>query len=221
MSVQEHPYQNEAETRRLGLFFGVGFLGVALGALGIGVMLAVAQDKSAWYLTRASGTVAYLLLSGSTVWGLLLSSKLLKEWVPPALALALHSALSWLALGVAGFHAWVLLFDRYYDYHLVHLLVPFQGPYRPEWVGLGILGLYGVLITTLSFPLRRWLGQARWRRLHYLTFPLYILVTAHGLLAGTDSSGPGMRALYLLSVLVVLFLTHYRILSAPHKPTSS
>ena len=35
-------------------------------------------EKTPWYLSRSAGTVAYLLLSGSTIWGLLLSSKLIK-----------------------------------------------------------------------------------------------------------------------------------------------
>ncbi|MBV7328922.1 hypothetical protein KFU94_11795 [Chloroflexi bacterium TSY] len=33
------------------------------------------DEKLAWYLTRSSGTVAYLLLVTSTIWGLLLSTK--------------------------------------------------------------------------------------------------------------------------------------------------
>jgi len=174
---------------------------------------AILGEKGAWYLSRSTGTVAYLLLSASTVWGLLLSSKIVKEAVPAAVALALHSALAWLAVALSGFHAFVLLFDGYYAYRLLDLLLPFAGPYRPVWVGLGIAGFYLVLLTSASFSWRKRLGHHWWRRLHLLTFVAYILVTVHGLAAGTDSDDPGMMLLYAASGLLVLFLTNYRLLA--------
>ncbi|MCA9971354.1 MAG: ferric reductase-like transmembrane domain-containing protein [Anaerolineales bacterium] len=169
--------------------------------------------KTGWYVSRASGTVAYLLLAGSTVWGLLLSTKIIKETVPAALSLGMHNILSWLAIALAGVHAAALLFDSYYTYTLADLTIPFVGPYRPEWVGLGIIGLYLMALTSASFSWRRRLGQAWWRRLHYLTFAAYLLVTVHGAAAGTDSANPGMTALYWGSGLLVLFLTNYRLVA--------
>jgi len=168
--------------------------------------------KSAWYLSRSTGTVAYLLLSASTIWGLLLSSKIVKEAIPAPVALGLHSALAWLAVALAGFHASILLFDSYYAYRILDLLVPFTGPYRPGWVGLGTVGLYLAFLTSASFSWRKWLGQQWWRRLHLLTFVAYLLVTIHGLAAGTDSGEPGMTLHYAGSGLLVLFLTNYRLL---------
>lgn len=171
-------------------------------------------EKSAWYVTRSTGTVAYLLLAGSTIWGLLLSSKIIKESVPAVLSLAMHNVLSWLAFAFTGVHAIALLFDTYYTYTAADLLVPFIGPYRPLAVGLGIIGLYLTFLTSATFYWRKRIGQQWWRRIHYLTFLLFGLVTAHGLMAGTDSGTPGMRWMYLGSTLLVLFLTNYRILAA-------
>lgn len=171
------------------------------------------SEKSAWYFTRSAGTVAYLLLALSTVWGLLLSSKIIKETVPAVLSLAMHNVLAWAALGMTALHIGVLLFDSYYSYTLADLFIPFVGPYRPEWVGLGIIGFYLMFLTTLSFYWRKQLGQKRWRRLHYLTFAAFALVTVHGVMAGTDSGSPRMLAVFWGSGLVVLFLTFYRILA--------
>jgi methionine sulfoxide reductase heme-binding subunit len=170
-------------------------------------------EKSAWYFTRATATVAYLLMTGATVWGLLLSTKLVKAHVPAPLALALHSALSWLGVILAIIHALLLLFDNYYSYSLRDLLIPFTGPYRPGWVGLGVLSLYGVALTAGSFEVRQWLGHRLWRRLHYISFPLFGLVTLHGLMSGTDSSQPGAWLIYALAASLVLFLTLYRLLT--------
>jgi predicted ferric reductase len=196
-----------------GLVLGAAWLVAAhtalLGQLGDALGI---TNKTPWYLSRSAGTVAYLLLAGSTIWGLLLSTKIIKESVPAALALAMHNALSWLAIAFTGVHALALLFDDYFTYTLTDLAVPFAGPYRPGWVGLGIIGLYLMLLTSISFSFRKQIGQKRWRQLHYLTFAVYVLVTVHGVMAGTDSGNPGVRAIYVFSGLLVLFLTNYRLL---------
>jgi sulfoxide reductase heme-binding subunit YedZ len=183
----------------------------------LGDILAVYGEKTAWYLTRSTGTVAYLLLSAATLWGLVLSSKIVQEAVPAGLAMALHNVLAWLAVALAGFHAFVLLFDGYYAYRFSDVLLPFVGPYRPLWVGLGMIGFYLALLTSASFRWRKWLGPKRWRALHSLTFVAYALVTVHGLTAGTDSQNPGMQAVYIGSSLLVFFLTTYRLLAAPKR----
>ena len=171
-------------------------------------------EKTAWYFSRSSGTVAYLLLAGSTIWGLLLSTKLIKDHVPAALSLGMHNVLSWLAILLTGLHALVLLADGYYTYTVANLLVPFTGPYQPGWVGLGIISFYLMVLTSGSFYLRRRIGQKMWRRLHYLTFAAYLLATIHGVQAGTDSGNLGMQLIYWGSGLIVLFLTNYRIVTA-------
>lgn len=171
-------------------------------------------EKTPWYLTRSAGVVAYLLLTGSMAWGLLLSTKIIKEAVAPPVALAMHNILSWLALGLTAVHLITLLFDNYYHYTLADLFIPFVGPYRPGWVGVGILGFYLIFATTLSFSFRKQLGQKRWRKLHYLTFAAYLSATVHGVMAGTDSAGTGMQLVYLGSVLLLLFLTNYRLLAS-------
>ncbi len=202
----------------LGLFGGLlvlsgGWLLVTATPVGPQIALFLGlTSQTAWHLARSAGTVAYLLLAGSTVWGLLLSTKIIKETVPAVLALAMHTVLSWLAVALTGVHALSLLFDSYYTYSLADLTIPFIGPYRPGWVGLGILSLYVMVIASLSFNFRKQLGQKRWRQLHYLTFAVYVAATVHGVMAGTDSGKPGMQLLYWGSGLLVLFLTNYRLL---------
>lgn len=171
----------------------------------------LATSQAAWYLTRASGIVSYLLMAASTIWGLLLSTKLLKQKVPPAVSLAMHNYLSWGAIGLSAFHAFLLLFDKYYTFSFIHLLIPFIGPYNPIWVGIGIIGFYIMLLTAGSFYFRKQIGQKRWRKLHYLTFAAFFLITWHGWTAGTDHVQ--LAAMYLVSSFSVLFLTIYRILA--------
>jgi sulfoxide reductase heme-binding subunit YedZ len=183
----------------LNMAFGASFV----GAVGI-------TEKTPWYFSRSAGTIAYVLLAGSTIWGLLLSSKLFKTGLPASLSLALHNILSWLAILFTTMHALALLWDSYYTYSVSDLIFPFLGPYRPGWVGLGIISFYMMFITALSFNFRKQIGQKRWRQLHYAAFVLYLSATIHGIMAGTDSGNIGMNLLYWASGLGVLFLTLYR-----------
>ncbi|MCA9980301.1 MAG: hypothetical protein KDD89_05700 [Anaerolineales bacterium] len=176
-------------------------------------------EQTAWFLTRSTALMAYLFLSASTAWGILLSTKIIKEAVPPPVALEMHNTLSWLALGFTAVHAFLLLFDTYFTYTIADLLIPFIGPYEPLWVGLGTISLYLMLFINLSFYLRKQLGQQLWRLMHYSTFLLYIGATVHGFMAGSDSGLTGMRLLYLSSGLLILFLTNYRLISRQPRPS--
>jgi predicted ferric reductase len=168
-----------------------------------------------WLLARVGGFVAYGLLWLSVVFGLLLTSKEAKSWPGVRQAHSIHQGISLLALLYTLFHALILLGDRYIGFNLRMVLSPFTAmAYRPLAVGMGQLGAYLFAIVMLSFYMRKRIGVKTWRVLHYLTFILYYLVIAHGLLAGTDSRTPWALAIYVSTGLVTYILTVYRVLVA-------
>ena len=59
-------------------------------------MIAV-TEKLAWYVSRASGLIAWVLVAASIVWGITLSSRLLRRRGIPAWLLDLHRYLGLLA----------------------------------------------------------------------------------------------------------------------------
>ncbi|MCA9954347.1 MAG: ferric reductase-like transmembrane domain-containing protein [Anaerolineales bacterium] len=179
-------------------------------------MTELINDETIWYLVRSSGTVAYLFMAASTIWGLVISSKFLKEIVPGSLSLAMHNYLSWNAIGLTVLHAVLLLFSGYMDYSVVNLLVPFTGPYSPFWVGLGIIGLYLGILTTLTFYIRSRIGYKTFHLLHYLTYGAFVLSLLHSWFAGTDTAV--LQITYLVTGLLVFFLTVYRVLMARTNP---
>jgi sulfoxide reductase heme-binding subunit YedZ len=90
--------------------------------------------------------------------------------------------------------------------------VPFVGPYRPVATGLGTLAFWILVVVTPSFALKKRLFSYRaWRTLHYLSYAAFILVTAHGLLTGTDATKLGFQVLFGVSVLLSVILLGYRI----------
>ncbi len=176
------------------------------------------DPQLSWHLSRAAGLTAYTLMAASTIWGLFLSSHLLKNWTPGPVSLLLHAAVSWLAVGISVVHMGALLFDGYYKYTLADLLVPFIGPYRPLAVGLGVLAIWLTLAITLSFSFRRLIGQKVWRWLHYTSYAAFALITLHSVMAGTDMTKPGMGILVGASVVAVSGLLSWRVLQALSAP---
>lgn len=175
------------------------------------------ENESVWYAIRASGAVAYLLLAASTAWGILLSGKLVKRHVPAALALELHTYLAWTAVGMSVYHAYLLLFSHFFDYGIVDLLIPFVGPYEPFAVGIGIVGLYLMLLTSASFYLVDRIGYRSFRLVHYLTYAAFVLATAHSVLAGSD--GVIFKPFYLLISVGLFLLTLARLFARrPREP---
>lgn len=171
------------------------------------------DPKAYWYLSRGSGFVALSLLWLSMALGLAITNKTARTWPGVPVSFALHEFSSILGLGFTLFHALILMGDRYVGYTLVQILVPFSSSYQPRWVGLGQVGLYTMLIVTISFYLRSRIGQKTWRSLHYVSFITYLIALLHGIAAGSDASMPWAQQYYWVSGGTILFLLFYRIVA--------
>jgi predicted ferric reductase len=190
--------------------------GALLGWLAIqGIAGAMAAKSPAfWFVSRAAAVVAYLLLWASTTWGILISSKAVKAHVSGPMAFTLHNVTAWLAMGFSAVHAVALLGDRVVSFSLAGILVPFAAGYQPVLTGLGTLSLYAGLLVSLSFYFTKHIGHRTWRVIHMLSYLMFVGVTLHGVLLGTDSSTLVMQGVYLLAGGSVLFLTLFRVLMA-------
>jgi len=165
-----------------------------------------------WYLTRASGFVAYLLLFASVTLGLSLTGGVLERWLRRFRVYDFHRFLSLITLGVTVFHIFIVLPDGYIGFSIAELLVPFASSYRPLYMGLGAFGFYLVALIIGSFYLLRLLRYRAWRLIHYATFAAFTLAFIHGVGAGTDSEAGWARFLYAATGLVAFNLLVYRAL---------
>ncbi len=195
----------------LGMILIFGIVGV-FGLVSLGRTLPLTNAKAYWFVSRSSGVLAYLLLTLSVMWGLVQSGAILRPTIPPALALGLHNFLSWSSLVMSALHAVVLLGDNNPTMNLADIVIPFVGPYRPMWVGLGVLGIYLMLLVSVSFYVRSRIGQKNFRLLHYASYAAFVLVTWHSLGAGTDTSA--LRLVYVPCIGGVGLLTIWRIWNA-------
>ncbi len=188
--------------------FGLAAAGFILG---VGSAGKAGETQSFWYLSRSAGFVAYLLLWGSVVWGLLLSVRPGGPLRPAGLFDA-HQFLSNAALGFAFFHALVLIGDRYASFPLSAILAPFAGTYKPALVALGQIALWLSLFLSLSFLMIKQIGRRVWRAFHYVSFLVFWMALLHSVAIGSDTNLLWVKWLYLGTVGAVVVLTAYRIL---------
>jgi predicted ferric reductase len=201
----------------------LAIVGLALAGQAGGVaalVTALVGEHSAWYLSRASAFVAYVLLWWSMILGLSITTRLARLWPGGPAATDLHEHASLLGLGFGVLHALVLLGDSYIGYTLPQILLPFGGAYQTLWVGLGQIGLYLMALVTFSFYVRRWIGARTWRAIHFLSFLLFALTVLHGIFSGTDSSLPWAFWMYVATSASVLAMTIYRVVAPRGAPTA-
>ena len=181
---------------------------------GLGGSLEGSAPQAFWFLSRSSAMAAYWLLWLSMALGLMITNKLARLWPGGPVAFDLHQYATLLGLAFVLFHALILLGDRYIHYTLGSILLPFaSGEYKPFWVGLGQVGFYLMALVAFSFYLRKRITTRVWRLIHYLSFAVFVLALAHGVLSGSDSQSAWIRGGYWVSAGLLLFLLIYRILA--------
>jgi methionine sulfoxide reductase heme-binding subunit len=164
-----------------------------------------------WYIARSGGIVAWALLAASVLWGLALSTKVLRGRPRPNWILDLHRFLGGLALVFTGIHVVALVFDSYVHFGLAEVLVPFASAWHPVAVAWGVIGLYLLIAVEVTSLARKRISKRMWRMTHYLSFPLFLLTTVHALSAGTDRSTLLLRLSVIVVSTVITGLTFIRL----------
>lgn len=165
-----------------------------------------------WLASRSAGIVAFVLIAASVVLGLFMAAGI---WKRPGLKrdlLKVHQHLALAGLAMIGLHGVCLLGDSWLKPGVVGIAVPLAIPYRPLWVGLGILAGYLAALLGPTYFVRRRIGTRRWRTIHRATVAVYVLAVAHALGSGTDGASSWFTALVVLSAapIVLLLAARYR-----------
>ncbi|MGO9754233.1 MAG: ferric reductase-like transmembrane domain-containing protein [Solirubrobacteraceae bacterium] len=149
-----------------------------------------------WYLTRASGVVALILLTAVVVLGVLGAVGVSGGTRWPRFAIgSLHRDVSLLAVALLAIHIVTTVLDGFAPITLIDAVIPFIGAYRPIWLGLGALAFDLVLALVLTSLIRRRLGYHAWRTVHWLAYASWPVAVLHGLGTGSDSNQPWALAI--------------------------
>jgi predicted ferric reductase len=198
-----------------GVVYGIaGIVAVAI----VGSLLGLVADGQAWmgahgpwYLSRAAGFTAYGLLWVGLFGGLLMSSAWFDGYVHRGRLLAVHQVASIAGLVFAAGHMVALIPDRWTNYEIWHLMVPFAAPMDRSLNALGTLSLYLALIVGVSFWMRSLIGAKTFRTIHYFSFAAWGAALWHGMQLGTDSSEIWAASFYGATALLVGFATVLRV----------
>jgi hypothetical protein len=145
------------------------------------------SQELVWYTARASGIVAWVLVTAAVVWGLVLSQRPLPQ-PRPAWVLDLHRFLGGLGLVFIAVHIGAIAFDEFVGFDWADLFVPMASAWRPGAVAWGIVALYGVIAVQITSLLMRRLPRRVWHAVHLGSFVVFVATTVHALEAGSDAS---------------------------------
>ena len=156
-----------------------------------------------WYVTRSSAILAWILMSLSVVWGILLSTRIFRKVDSPGHLQDLHRYLGSLGLLMIGVHMVSLMLDGWLHFTPGQVLIPGHSFYRTVPVALGIIAFYLIVVVYGSSLLRNRLPPRFWKALHYFNYVAVLLVAFHAGLTGTDAG----RWWYLSVSVVIISLT--------------
>ena len=154
-----------------------------------------AMTEAVWYTIRATGVVALILLTVTTVLGLLSASRARTPRWPAFAQVELHKRATMLALVFLGIHIVSSVVDTYVHVGLLSAFVPFMSSFKPLWTGLGTVAVDLLAAVAISSALRQRIAPQLWRGLHWLAYACWPLAMAHALGSGTDAGQLWMDAI--------------------------
>ena len=176
-------------------------------------MLGEVNSKLAWYIARSSGLIAWSLVTLSILWGLALSTRLVRRKGVPAWLLDLHKFLGTLSVVFVAIHIVGLVADNFVYFGWKELLVPMASSYRPVAVAWGIAATYLLVAIQVTSWMMKRIPRKLWHSVHLTSFLMFIGSTVHGFTAGADKGNTAIQWVALTGALAVLFLVFFRLLA--------
>jgi predicted ferric reductase len=166
-----------------------------------------------WFVTRASGIVAWLMLTASVIWGVILSTKAFPAQRRPAWLLDLHRWLGGLTISFVAIHLAALVADSYTHFGPADLAIPLASDWRPRAVALGVLATWLLVAIELTSLAMKRLPKSVWRGVHLTSYAVFWLASLHAAYAGTDRTTALYQVTAVASIAAVGWALVYRIVA--------
>jgi len=181
---------------------------------------AALNPKLAWYASRASGLIAWAVVTLSILWGLAVSTRLIRRKGVPAWLLDLHKFLGTLSVVFVGVHILALWADNFVYFGPRELLIPLASPWRPGAVAWGIAATYLIVAIQITSWLMKRLPRKLWHVVHLSSIAMFVFATLHGFTSGADNKNLAIQWVALTGGLAVFLLVSFRVL-APRRTRSA
>ena len=139
-----------------------------------------------WYLNRSTGVVTIVLLTLTTVLGVLAIGGRPAGRVPRFVTQAFHRNVALLSVLLLIIHLVTAVLDTFVEIRWWEMFIPFVGSYEPLWVGFGALATDLMIVVVLTSLVRTRMQHNLWRGIHITTYALWGLAIGHGIGVGTD-----------------------------------
>lgn len=162
-----------------------------------------------WYLARVAGILGYIFLWITIFLGLSIRNPILKKIIKPIYSFDFHCFIGALSVFWALIHGTSLLFDPMTQFKFKDVAIPFFSKttiVNVNYLALGIMAFYMMLIMTITSYLRNRLNHRLWRILHFLNPLAFIFVVVHGFFNGTDMKNFYVGSAYLFSSLLLILI---------------
>lgn len=167
--------------------------------------------KALWDLSRATGLVATCIFAASIVLGIVARSGRSVIGLGRLGVSQLHRTLALTGVGLIAVHVTTLLFDPYAQLKLLDVVVPFDGSYRPFYLGLGTLAVDLLAVVVVTALLRHRVGPRIFKATHAAVYALFPIAVVHGLGTGTDAGTMWSRVIVGASVAAVIAAVGWRL----------
>lgn len=201
--------------------------GFALAALGAATALSIAPLVALWtaapvmwWSARALGMLAYVALWLSTLFGVLVGSRGAGGLLDHATVLQLHRRWALVALAATGLHVLTIVGDPHAGISPLAVFLPDVSERLTASVTLGTFALYGLVSLAVTTYLADRIPKAVWRAIHATAFGTYLVALSHGVFAGSETTVPAVRALYVGTAAVLLAAIVQRVLLSLRPSTS-
>lgn len=167
-----------------------------------------------WFVSRALGLVALLLLSGVIALGVLHNTSLTKRTdaaVPRFVLVALHRNLSLVAVVFTVLHVVTVVVTPYLRLRWFDTLVPGTAPYNTVPAALGVVASDLVIALVVTSVLRQRMSRRWWFVVHWSAYLCWPVAVAHAV-ANTSFRGATWWTLVvpLVATVVIVAALVYR-----------
>jgi sulfoxide reductase heme-binding subunit YedZ len=167
-----------------------------------------------WYMSRATGVVALLLMTAVLVLGLLVSRQGKLPGLPRFAVTGLHRNLSLIAVVFVGLHVLTAVTDGYVHIPLISAIVPLSSSYERLWLALGAVSLDLTLAIVVTSLVRARLGRRTWKAVHWLAYLSWPVAWLHSYGAASDLKSGWMFLLAIADLLLVVAAVGWRLAAA-------
>lgn len=168
-----------------------------------------------WYIARAAGIIAWLFITASVLWGIMLSTQLFPAHRRPAWLLDLHRGLGAMSVLFLATHVAALIADSWVHFDVIDVVVPFASEWKPWQVAFGVFAMWGLVIVEVTSLAMKRLPKKVWRGVHFTSYVTFLLTSLHGTFAGTDATNKLYVATTVLTTGALVVALSYRIITRP------